>query len=146
MFYRIFLRTIFEYGLKQTGRTEIAGGILMLLRYAMMYNRHRHIFITRHTVTIGTRRIIVLSSTVPTVSLSENIVAVSYTVLGMYKFLPPTGRDAFASQLAVGHSDNLTFFFIWIVGDGIQVHSTLRPLNDLLYQPRVIMIMEKSVE
>jgi hypothetical protein len=32
------------------------------------------------------------------------------------------------------------------VGGGIKVHSTLRPLNGLLYQPRVIMIMEKSVE
>jgi hypothetical protein len=31
-----------------------------------------------------------------------------------------------------------------IVGDGI--HSTLRPLNGLLFQPRVIMIMEESVE
>jgi hypothetical protein len=38
------------------------------------------------------------------------------------------------------------FFFICIVGGGIKVHSTLRPLNGLLYQPRVIMIMEKSVE
>jgi hypothetical protein len=32
------------------------------------------------------------------------------------------------------------------VGDGIKVHSTLRSLNGLLCQPRVIMIMEKSVE
>jgi hypothetical protein len=31
-------------------------------------------------------------------------------------------------------------------GVGNKVHSTLRPLNGLLYQPRVIMIMEKSVE
>jgi hypothetical protein len=38
------------------------------------------------------------------------------------------------------------FFFICIVGGGIKVHSTLRPLNGLLYQPRVIIIMEKSVE
>jgi hypothetical protein len=38
------------------------------------------------------------------------------------------------------------FFLICIVGGGIKVHSTLRPLNGLLYQPRVIMIMEKSVE
>jgi hypothetical protein len=38
------------------------------------------------------------------------------------------------------------FFFICIVGDGIKIHSTLRPLNGLLCQPRVIMIMEKSVE
>jgi hypothetical protein len=38
------------------------------------------------------------------------------------------------------------FFFICIVGGGIKVHSTLRPLNGLLCQPRVIMIMEKSVE
>jgi hypothetical protein len=32
------------------------------------------------------------------------------------------------------------------MGGGIKVHSTLRPLNGLLYQPRLIMIMEKSVE
>jgi hypothetical protein len=32
------------------------------------------------------------------------------------------------------------------VGGGIKVHSTLRPLNGLLCQPRVIMIREKSVE
>jgi hypothetical protein len=38
------------------------------------------------------------------------------------------------------------FFLICIVGGGIKVHSTLRPLNGLLCQPRVIMIMEKSVE
>jgi hypothetical protein len=38
------------------------------------------------------------------------------------------------------------FVFICIVGGGIKVHSTLRPLNGLLCQPRVIMIMEKSVE
>jgi hypothetical protein len=41
------------------------------------------------------------------------------------------------------------FFVICIVGGGgggSKVHSTLRPLNGLLCQPRVIMIMEKSVE
>jgi hypothetical protein len=38
------------------------------------------------------------------------------------------------------------FFLICIVGGGINVHSTLRPLNGLLCQPRVIVIMEKSVE
>jgi hypothetical protein len=37
------------------------------------------------------------------------------------------------------------FFLICIVGGGIKVLSTLRPLNGLLCQPRVIM-MEKSVE
>jgi hypothetical protein len=40
----------------------------------------------------------------------------------------------------------IDFFLICIVGGGIKVHSTLRPLNCLLCQPRVIMIMEKSVE
>jgi hypothetical protein len=40
----------------------------------------------------------------------------------------------------------LIFFLICIVGGGIKVHSILRPLNGLLCQPRVIMIMEKSVE
>jgi hypothetical protein len=38
------------------------------------------------------------------------------------------------------------FFLICIVGGGIKVHSTLRPLKGLLCHPRVIMIMEKSVE
>jgi hypothetical protein len=31
-------------------------------------------------------------------------------------------------------------------GGGIKVYSTLGPLNDLLCQPRVIIIMEKSLE
>jgi hypothetical protein len=40
---------------------------------------------------------------------------------------------------------DVNFFFVaW--GGGIKVHSTLWPLNGLLCQPRVIMIMEKSVE
>jgi hypothetical protein len=34
----------------------------------------------------------------------------------------------------------------WIVGGVIKFHSTLRPPNGLLCQPRVIMVMEKSVE
>jgi hypothetical protein len=39
------------------------------------------------------------------------------------------------------------FFFLNLhSGGGSKVHSTLRPLNGLLCQPRVIMIMEKSVE
>jgi hypothetical protein len=38
------------------------------------------------------------------------------------------------------------FFLICIVGGGTKVHSTLRPLNGLLCQPQVIMVMEKSVE
>jgi hypothetical protein len=39
------------------------------------------------------------------------------------------------------------FFLICIVGGGIKVHTTLRPLNGILCQPRVIMmIMAKSVE
>jgi hypothetical protein len=41
---------------------------------------------------------------------------------------------------------HICFFLICIVGGGNKVHSTLRPLNDLSCQPRVIMIMEKSVE
>jgi hypothetical protein len=40
----------------------------------------------------------------------------------------------------------LNFFLICVVGAGIKVHSTVRPLNGLLCQPRVIMIMGKSVE
>jgi hypothetical protein len=56
--------------------------------------------------------------------------------------------------LRIGSDDGVFFltcffkflFLICIVGGGIKVHLTLRPLNDLLYQPRVIMIMEKSVE
>jgi hypothetical protein len=43
-------------------------------------------------------------------------------------------------------SESKFFFLICIVGGGIKVHSTLRPLIGLLCQPRVIMIMEKSVE
>jgi hypothetical protein len=35
---------------------------------------------------------------------------------------------------------------ICIVRGGIKVHSTLRPLNGLLRQPRVIMMKHKSVE
>jgi hypothetical protein len=35
------------------------------------------------------------------------------------------------------------FLKICIVGGGIKVHSTLRPLIGLLCQPRVIMMMEK---
>jgi hypothetical protein len=46
----------------------------------------------------------------------------------------------------VRNSSNLIFFLICIVGGGIKVHSTLRPLNGILCQSRVIMIMEKSVE
>jgi hypothetical protein len=41
---------------------------------------------------------------------------------------------------------HLIFFLYLHSGGGIKVHSTLRPLNGLLCQPRVIMIMEKSVE
>jgi hypothetical protein len=40
----------------------------------------------------------------------------------------------------------LLFILICIVGGGSKVHSTLQPLNGLLCQPRVFMIMEKSVE
>jgi hypothetical protein len=40
----------------------------------------------------------------------------------------------------------MEIFLICIVGGGIKVHSTLQPLNGLLCQPRMIMIMEKSVE
>jgi hypothetical protein len=43
-------------------------------------------------------------------------------------------------------SCSIFFFLICIVGGGIKVHSTLRPLNGLWCQPRVIMMMEKSVE
>jgi hypothetical protein len=53
--------------------------------------------------------------------------------------LRPLGRPARIQSL-------LLFFFIFIVGGGNKVHSTLRPLNGLLCQPRVIIIMEKSVE
>jgi hypothetical protein len=40
----------------------------------------------------------------------------------------------------------INLILICIVGGGIKVHWTLRPLNGLLCQPRMIMIMEKSVE
>jgi hypothetical protein len=40
----------------------------------------------------------------------------------------------------------LFFFLICLVGGGIKVHSTLRPLIGLLYQPPGDLMMEKSVE
>jgi hypothetical protein len=40
----------------------------------------------------------------------------------------------------------MVIFLICVVGGGIKVHLTLQPLNGLLCQPSVIMIMEKSVE
>jgi hypothetical protein len=40
---------------------------------------------------------------------------------------------------------NLFLFAYW-GGGGIKVHSTLRPLNGLLCQARVIMIMKKSMK
>jgi hypothetical protein len=58
--------------------------------------------------------------------------------LGAYQ-VPPQKEDSAAKIY-------LVFFLICIVGGGIKVHSTLRPLNGLLCQHRVIMIMEKSVE
>jgi hypothetical protein len=53
--------------------------------------------------------------------------SITYYPHGVYKYVP-------------------SFFFICIVRGGSKIHSTLRPLNGLLCQPRVIMIMEKSVE
>jgi hypothetical protein len=42
---------------------------------------------------------------------------------------------------------HLPFFLIGIVGEWSQwVHSALQPLIDLLWQPRVIMMMENLVE
>jgi hypothetical protein len=55
----------------------------------------------------------------------------------------PNG-GAEASSNVIQYRPNTNDFCI--VGGGIKVHSTLRPLNGLLCQPRVIMIMEKSVE
>jgi hypothetical protein len=51
--------------------------------------------------------------------------------------------DRAVSVIASGY---LFLFLLCIVGGGINVHSTLRPLNGLLCQPRVIMMMEKLVE
>jgi hypothetical protein len=50
----------------------------------------------------------------------------------------------FYSQEDFWHSF-VSFFFIGII-ESNWVHSALRPLIDLLYQPRVIMMMEKLVE
>jgi hypothetical protein len=61
--------------------------------------------------------------------------------IGNWIYLPLTDRNYKIVTIAL-----LLFFLICIVGGGIKVHSTLRPLNGLLCQPRVIMIMEKSVE
>jgi hypothetical protein len=52
----------------------------------------------------------------------------------------------FKSGICQGRCWSFLIFLICIVGGGSKVHSTLRPLNGLLCQPRVIMIMEKSVE
>jgi hypothetical protein len=41
---------------------------------------------------------------------------------------------------------SLIHFLICKMGSGIKVHPTMRPFNGLLCQPRVIMIMVKSVE
>jgi hypothetical protein len=60
-----------------------------------------------------------------------------------------TGSGFFLSTSvypANSHSTKCPIFFICIVGGGIKVHSTLRPPNSLLCQPRVITVMEKSVE
>jgi hypothetical protein len=56
----------------------------------------------------------------------------------------PMSQHKWLATVALFSGD--LFFLICIVGGGIKVHSTLRPLNDLLSQPQVIMIMEKSVE
>jgi hypothetical protein len=52
-------------------------------------------------------------------------------------------KKRYDSHVFLGPVRNAPFFLICIVGGGIKVHSTLRPLNGLLCQPRVIMIMEK---
>jgi hypothetical protein len=49
-------------------------------------------------------------------------------------------------MLPSGLKSKLFFLNLHSGGVEIKVHSTLRPINGLLYQPRVIMIMEKSVE
>jgi hypothetical protein len=49
-------------------------------------------------------------------------------------------------QRCLTYYDIVFFLFFFYLGGGIKVYSTLRPLNGLLCQPRVIMIMEKSVE
>jgi hypothetical protein len=54
--------------------------------------------------------------------------------------------DAFLKVPVGDESIQRLFLLICVVGGGIKFHSTLRPLNGLLCQPRVIMIMEKSVE
>jgi hypothetical protein len=56
------------------------------------------------------------------------------------------GRLMFHESDRIWKETVLAFFLICIVGGGIKVHSTLRPLNGLLCQPRVIMIMKKSMD
>jgi hypothetical protein len=57
-------------------------------------------------------------------------------------------QDKWNTKFMKRKSDGIEcfFFLIFILGGGIKVHSTLRPLNGLFCPPRVIMIMEKSVE
>jgi hypothetical protein len=71
-----------------------------------------------------------------------------------YMYRPRTGRavaQAVSRWLTtptarVRVRAGMWFFLICILGGGIKIHSTLRPLNGLLCQPRVIMITAKSVE
>jgi hypothetical protein len=65
----------------------------------------------------------------------------------VYKILIGKSGNKLLGKPTSKRGNNITnFFLICIVGGGIKVHSTLRPLNGLLCQPRVIMIMGKSVE
>jgi hypothetical protein len=50
-----------------------------------------------------------------------------------------TGQSA--ALFTVSKLTHTIFFLICVVGGGSKVHSTLRALNGLLCQPRVIMII-----
>jgi hypothetical protein len=78
-------------------------------------------------------------------TLRENIKISAEESLGYYELKKhKPWFDEGCSELL--YQRNFVFFLICIVGGGIKVHSTLRPLNGLLCQPRVIMIMEKVVK
>jgi hypothetical protein len=59
---------------------------------------------------------------------------------------PVLKHPSLCSSLNVRDQVSHLFFLIWIVGGGIQGPVDTAATNDLLCQPRVIMMMEKLME